>query len=139
MVSKFGIHIKVKNIRKSLRFYLAFGLKPKFAYGDEAFVRKLKGVPTAPEKYHGVIFNIGGGLFEIADGHTAVKQDVFQQTLQSSKVSSMLHVNSVEEVVKICRKNKFALVVEPKVFPWGTKEVVVKDPDGFILVFIERL
>lgn len=139
MVTQFGIHIKVRNIYKSLKFYRAFRLKPHFVYGDEAFRAKFRGIQTAPEDYRGVIFNMNGALFEIADGHIAVKHKIFRGQVKNSKISAMLHTKSVNTVVKICKKNGFEIAVNPRVFPWGTKEVAVRDPDGFILVFIEQL
>ncbi|OGK30018.1 hypothetical protein A2W49_01430 [Candidatus Roizmanbacteria bacterium RIFCSPHIGHO2_12_41_18] len=139
MVTQFGIHIKVKDINRSLEFYRAFHLKPDFAYGDNTFRTKFREIQTAPEKYRGVIFNISGALLEIAEGHIAVKPKVFCETIKSSKISAMLHVKSVKTIVNICKERGFKIAAQPRVFPWGTKEVVVKDPDGFILVFIEKL
>ena len=140
MTTKFGIHLKAKNIEDSLMFYKNFDFKEVFGYGDEKFLAKLsKSIPKAPEKYRGVVFEIGGALLEIADGHIAVKPEVFKETIGSSKISAMVHIDSVDEVVKISKKNNYKILVQPKVFPWGTREVVVRDPDGFVLVFIEKL
>lgn len=138
MIKKIGIHLKVKDIRKSLAFYQLFKLPAVFAYGDPGFLALLPGVPNAPEKYCGVTFEVGGGLFEIGGGHLAVKPEVFQQTVASSKVSAMLQVDSVEEVQQICEANDIEIAVPIRKFPWGTTEIVVKDPDGFVLVFIEK-
>ena len=141
IITRFGIHLKVKDIYKSYSFYSKFNLKPIFCYGDERWLDTIKKtnpeVGSAPEKYNGVTFEISDALFEIADGHVAVKKEVFKNDIDSSKVSAMLDVQSVDGVVEICNENDFNIVVEPKSFPWGTKEVVVKDPDGFILVFRE--
>jgi len=140
MIQKFGIHLKVKDIIKSLTFYMAFGLKPVFAYGHDEFRAKVgEGVTSVREKYCGVVFDIDGTSFEIADGHVAVKADVFQETINSSKISAMFHVDSLEEIIKICEQNFFPIAVQPREFHWGTKEMVVKDPEGFVLVFIENL
>lgn len=140
MTIKFGIHNKVKNIDKSLKFYKNFGFEEVFAYGDKQFFSNLdKNIPKVPEKYRGVVFEIGGALLEIADGHIAVKAEVFKETIKSSKLSAMVHVDSVDEVLKISKKNNYKIAAEPKIFPWGTREVVIKDPDGFVLVFIEKL
>ena len=135
---KFGIHLKVKNFYKSLNFYLKLGFKPAFAYGDKDYLEKFaKGVPSAPEKYHGMTFDIGGSLFEIADGHVAVKVEVFKQDITSSKISAMIDVDSLEKIMQICNENEFKIVKNPVKYPWGTVELVVRDPDGFILVFRE--
>lgn len=140
MIRQFGIHLKVKDMTVSYEFYKSFHLKEVFAYGTEDFLRTIKKeTPRVAEKYNGVTFDIGNALFEIADGHIAVKKEVFQKNVQSSKISAMLHVKSIREIVQVCRKRGYPIVVLPKTYPWGTKEVVVKDPDGFVLVFIEKL
>ncbi|KKR06388.1 MAG: Bleomycin resistance protein [candidate division WS6 bacterium GW2011_GWF2_39_15] len=139
--TRFGIHIKVKDILESYNFYRAFDLKPVFAYGDEKWLGMLKEsdskLSTAAEKYRGVTFNVGDSLFEIADGHVAVKPEVFKLDITSSKVSAMIDVDCVDEVVEICKANSFEVAVDPVEYPWGTREVVIRDPDGFILVFRE--
>ncbi len=131
-----GIHVKCQSIEKSLAFYRVLGFTPVFAYGSAEFTQQFT-CPTAPESYSGVTFEIGGGLFEIADGHIAVKPEVFKVHIDSSKISAMFDVASVDDLVEVCRRNDIQIAVEPRVFPWGTKEVVIKDPDGFVLVFRE--
>ncbi len=137
---KFGIHLKVKNIVKSLSFYQALGLKPCFAYGDKKFLKQFNNkIPTAQELYRGVSFDINGATLEIADGHLAVKSEVFKETINSSKVSAMINVPSLEKIEAICQSHSFNISVLPKIYPWGTREMVVKDPDRFVLVFIEKI
>ncbi len=142
-MNKFGIHIKVKDIQKSYAFYKAFNLRPLFAYGNTKWQEQIKkdfpNTPTVDEKYEGVTLDINGALLEIANGHVAVKQEVFNQNIASSKVSAMIDINSIEEVVNTCEKNNFQIVVDPIDYPWGTREIVVKDPDGFILVFRQTI
>lgn len=141
MINRFGIHIKVKDIEKSLNFYTTFGLNPIFAYGRENWIKKLtERYPTlahANEKYEGITFEIGNSLLEIANGHIAVKPEVFKEDIQSSKVSAMIDTDSVDNILEICKKNNFEIAKDITEYPWGTREVVVKDPDGFILVFRE--
>jgi uncharacterized glyoxalase superfamily protein PhnB len=140
MVKQFGIHLKVKDINKSLKFYRLLKLKPCFAYGKKSFLKQFKNkVPVASEKYNGVVFEINNTLFEIADGHIAVKSNVFKEKIQSPKISAMIYVSSVNQILKLLKKNNYKISVFPKIYPWGTKELVVKDPDGFVLVFIEKL
>lgn len=140
MITQFGIHLKVKDITKSYEFYKSFGLNPVFAYGNNHFLKKFKpSIPTVSEKYNGVSFDINGAIFEIADGHVAVKAEVFQKTIDSSKVSAMLTVPSVQKVIQACKLHNYSIAVPPQKFPWGTKEIVIKDPDGFVLVFVEKL
>lgn len=140
MINRFGIHLKVKDINKSYDFYKALGFKAIFTYGSKESVEKVvkdfPGVGSAPEKYNGITFDINGSLFEIADGHLAVKPEVFKQGISSSKVSAMID-GDVDEIVRVAMENNFEIAVQPREFPWGTREVVLRDPDGFILVFRE--
>jgi hypothetical protein len=142
-ITKFGIHIKAKDVNKSKDFYLKFGFEPVFAYGKPEWLGSLKAINpkmgTAPENYDGVTFDAGSSLLEIANGHSAVRPEVFQAEISNSKISAMIHVDSVSDVVRICEENQFKISVPIKEYPWGTKEVVIKDPDGFVLVFIESL
>lgn len=135
---KFGVHIKVTNIKKSYKFYKALGFKEVFAYGPKEFIKQFKNIPSAPENYRGVTFEVGTSLLEIGDGHLAVKPETFTEKIKSSKISAMLQVESIDPILKICQGNNIKIAVEPREFPWGTKEVVLKDPDGFVLVFIEK-
>ena len=138
--TQFGIHLKVSDISKSLEFYQSLGFIPVFSYGIDSFLAKIEdSVGKAPETYNGVVFAVDNALFEIADGHMAVKPEVFEKHISSSKISAMVYVESIHAVVENCSRHNIPLLVEPKEFPWGTKEVVIKDPDGFILVFIQRI
>lgn len=49
----------------------------------------------------------------------------------------MFDVDSLDKLIKICEENNIEITVPPKKFPWGTIEMVIKDPDGFVLVFRE--
>lgn len=139
LVSRFGIHIKTKDFARSYDFYKKFGFKEEFAYGPKEFLESLpKEIPTAPENYCGVTFNLGGAMFELGENHIAIKPEVFKEAIKSSKVSAMLDVESVEEIIAICEENNFEIAKEPTNYSWGTREVVVRDPDGFILVFRAR-
>lgn len=135
---QFGIHLKVKDVRKSLTFYKRLGFTEVFAYGSDKFLSQFaQKLPIAPEKYNGVTFSLGEAKLKIADGHLAVKPHVFKEAITSSKVSAMLYVDSVDKVVKLAQGNGIPIAVPIREFPWGTREVVIKDPDGFVLVFIE--
>jgi uncharacterized glyoxalase superfamily protein PhnB len=69
----------------------------------------------------------------------AVKPGVFREHISSSKVSAMIYVSSVDTLVKRTQENGIGIAVPVREFPWGTREVVIKDPDGFVLVFIEKI
>jgi catechol 2,3-dioxygenase-like lactoylglutathione lyase family enzyme len=133
--SGFGAHIKVKDIVKSREFYEGLGFVPVFGYGDDAFRATLpKDCGSAPEKYHGVTYNLSDtASLEIADGHIAVKPETFSEDIPSAKVSGMVKVKSL---LPIAEKLKAHIRYPAKKYYWGTIEVVVRDPDGFVLVFI---
>jgi hypothetical protein len=136
----FGVHIKCSDFFKSYNFYKTLGLIETFAYGPQEFIDKLeKKIPVAKEKYHGIVFKIGNSTLEIADGHLAVRPEIFKTRIESSKISTMIEINSIESLIALCNLHEIKISTGPTIYPWGTKEVVIKDPDGFVLVFIERL
>ncbi|MBE0573623.1 hypothetical protein IH575_01835, partial [Candidatus Dojkabacteria bacterium] len=120
----------------SSNFYQSLGFNPVFGYGDEHFRASLpKGVPSAPEKYRGMTFNIGeSGVLEIAEDHIALRdKSIAKETIKTPKVSAMIRVQSVaplftNSLVKI----KFPV----RHYYWNTIEVALRDPDGYVLIFI---
>ncbi|GAB4160203.1 MAG: hypothetical protein Fur003_3870 [Candidatus Dojkabacteria bacterium] len=135
--TKLGVHLKVKSISNSLNFYKAFEFEPIFAYGSDSFLSQFKNIKTVSENYNGVDFKIGDALLELAEGHLAVKPEVFKEEINSSKVSIFLDVKSIDKVRETALNKGFEIAAEIREFPWGTREIVIKDPDGFIVVFRE--
>lgn len=138
--SLLGVHIKCANLNNSLTFYVSLGFTPTFAYGDESWKNEiLKHNPEATvvdEKYNGVNFKISdSALIEIADGHAAIKPEVFKQPVTSSKISMYFDIENVETVKAIAIKNGYTIAKDITSYPWGTDEIVLKDPDGAIVVF----
>lgn len=126
-ITGIGTHLKVKNFKKSLRFYQALGFKKVFEYGPK---KKIK------EAYNGAVFEHGGCKLEIAEGHRAVKPEVFQQPITTSKVSLMIGVKSLKDIINRAKKAHIPIAVNTRHYYWGTLELVIKDPDGLVLVFI---
>lgn len=126
-ITNVGAHLKVKDFAKSVKFYATLGFTKTFEYGPDKAVK---------EGYNGMVFGIGNGRLEIADGHRAVKPEVFKETVPSSKVSLMINVDNVHDLLDICQKNKIPVAVGPRHYYWNTIEVVLIDPDGVRLVFI---
>lgn len=126
-ITNIGAHIKVANFEKSVKFYTTLGFTKVFEYGPDKAVK---------EDYNGMVFGIGDGRLEIADGHRAVKPAVFSETVPSSKISLMINVDNVHNLLNICKKNKISLAVGPRHYYWNTIEMVLIDPDGARLVFI---
>ena len=137
-IQHIGVHIKTANFARSKRFYELLGFQKIFEYGpDKTFEKDRSGkLISAPEAYHGTTFSHGGAKLEIADGHRAVKPEVFRESITSSKLSLMIAVNSISGLIDQCEKADIPLAVGPRHYYWGTLEVVVKDPDGVVLVFI---
>lgn len=127
MIKQIGTHIKVNNFEKSLNFYTTLGFSKVFEYGPNKDVK---------EAYNGVVFESGGCKLEIADGHRAVKPEVFKQKIENSKISLMIQVDDLEDIIYRCGKNNIQIAVGTRHYYWGTLELVIKDPDGTVLVFI---
>jgi len=130
-----GIHVKVSNIYSSREFYESLGFKPVFGYGDDEFRASLpSGVSSAPERYRGVTYKLADNCeLEIADGHIAVKPAVFSETINSPKVSGMIRVKSVVPILEVAHAHvRFPV----RKYYWGSLEVALRDPDGFVLIFI---
>lgn len=127
MINNIGIHIKVKDFKRSTTFYYALGFEKIFEYGPNKKVE---------EDYNGAVFDSGSGKIEIAEGHRAVKYSVFKESVKSSKMSLMISVSDISDIIFKAKKAKIRLAVGPRHYYWGTLEVVLKDPDGAVLVFI---
>lgn len=125
-MNSLGVHIKVKDFARSERFYTDLGFKKVFEYGPDKNV---------VEDYSGVVFDIGGAQLEIANGHRAVNGEVFKETVKSSKVSLMVGVEKLSDVIEVCNKVGIDIAVKPRHYYWGKLELVIRDPDGVILVF----
>lgn len=129
-----GTHIKVKDIDRSRQFYDSLGFKTMFAYGSEEFRETFKDTETAPEAYSGVVYDVAGSSFEIADGHVGIKnQDVFDMSIKDEKLSAMIRVDSL---VDLFDNDLLDIVFPVRKYNWGTIEVALRDPDGYVLVFI---
>jgi len=127
MIKGIGVHIKVADFAKSEKFYRDLGFKEIFVFGPD---REIK------ENYNGTIFGVGNAKLEIANGHQAVKPGVFKEKVESSKISLMIEVEKISKVIQVCNEAQIDIAVMPRHYYWGTLEVVVKDPDGTVLVFI---
>lgn len=50
-----------------------------------------------------------------------------------------LRAESVDEFYKFCLDKGFSPSSEPRDWPWGNREFVLRDPDGYKLVFYEPI
>jgi len=135
-IAGLGIHLKVKDIERSRKFYESLGFVPVFAYGDEEFRASLpEGIASAPERYRGMTFKVSeGSELEIAEGHIAINdKGVFATPITSPKVSAMVRVRSLAPLFG----NSLVNITFPvRHYYWGSIEAAFRDPDGFVLVFI---
>ena len=72
----------------------------------------------------------------IETGSQRVADEIYHKDINLSKVSAMVNVDSISELIETAKKADIELAVGPRHYYWGTIEVVIKDPDGFVLVFI---
>lgn len=126
-ITGIGSHIKVKDFQKTKWFYKTLGFQQVFAYGPKEPIK---------ESYNGIAFAVGTAMIKIDEGHCAVKPEVFLETIPSSKMSLMINVDNVHDLLAICQKNKISVAVGPRHYYWNSIEVVLIDPDGVRLVFI---
>ena len=132
-----GIHIKVKDIQASKRFYDSLGLKAVFAMGTEEYRTTLEeGIDSVPENYNGLVYDVNGAKLEIADGHIGIKnQDVFGVTVHTEKISAMLNF---ESLVPLFSNEEVNITFPVRTYYWGTIEAAFRDPDGFVVVAIAQ-
>lgn len=130
MIKSMGTVIKTKDYAKSRKFYETLGFEVIFEIGPG------KKIESGSDQV--VIFGSeSGGKFELTDAHPAIKPGVFQEDVRSSKISMMFEVDSLAEIIKRAESIGVKPAVPVRHYYYGTLEVVYKDPDGMVLVFIE--
>ena len=125
-IQKIGTHLKVFDFEESRRFYDVLGFQKLYEFGPDAGTR---------ERYRGAVYAVGSAFLEISEGHKPVKPEVFEERIQSSKVSLMVNVESLIPVIEACERHNIEIAVPSRTFPWGLIELIVKDPDGFVIGF----
>ena len=80
---------------------------------------------------------MGEAKLEVADGHRAVAPATFVEKVTSSKISLMVEVESVAEIMERASKMKLSPTTPLRHYYWGKLEVVYRDPDGVIVVFTQ--
>lgn len=130
MIKSIGTVVKAKDFAKSRAFYETLGFRVIFELGPD------KEIKSGSDRV--VIFGSEtGGKFELTDAHPAIKPTVFQELIPSSKISMMFDVDSLAEIIKAAKSIGVGPSVEVRHYYYGTLEVVFKDPDGMVVVFIE--
>lgn len=128
MLNTIGVHIKARDYKKSRAFYEGFGFPVVFEYGPDKEVK---------EDYSGVTFAVGSAKLEVADGHRAIKPQTFKEKVMSSKISLMIEVESLAEIMGRAEKIGLSPTTPVRHYYWGKLEVVYRDPDGVIVVFTQ--
>jgi len=77
------------------------------------------------------------GDFRLAfvDEHVTPIQNESGKTPKGLGVYMYVEVDDVDAYFETIKKNGIVPRTEPKTWPWGKREFVVKDPDGYKLVF----
>lgn len=129
MIKSIGTCIKAKDFAKSRKFYEALGFQVIFEVGPD---KEIRGKDSL------VIFGSEtGGKFELIDAHPAIKPAVFQESVPSSKISMVFEVDSLSDIIARARTIGVESAVGVRHYYYGSLEVVFKDPDGTVIVFVE--
>lgn len=130
MIKSIGTVIKTKDFAKSRKFYETLGFEVTFEIGPD------KEIKSGTDQV--VIFGSDtGGKFELTDAHPAIKPEVFNEDIKSSKISMMFEVDSLADIVARAESVGVEPAVPVRHYYYGSLEIVYKDPDGVVLVFIE--
>ena len=68
------------------------------------------------------------------ESKTVIKVNVKGET-KGVGVFTYVEVDNVDDHYEVCKQNGLEGMTEPKDWPWGRREFVVKDPDGYRTVF----
>jgi len=120
-----GMICLVKDLEASVEFYEALGFELKKRVPDVA--------ATVYLNDFWVEF-----LLEDKVVTEAFKEDV---TVSPKGAGQYMHINveNVDEFYKDALTKSLKPVSEPQDFPWGHREFVLVDPDGYKLVFFSKL
>ncbi len=73
-------------------------------------------------------------LYFIDESKTPTKNES-GMTPKGLGIYTYVEVDDVDAYFELVKKNSVVPRTEPKTWPWGKREFVVKDPDGYKLVF----
>ncbi len=73
-------------------------------------------------------------LFFVDENKTPI-QNESGKTPKGLGIYIYVEVDNVDKYFELVKKNGVVPRTEPKTWPWGKREFVVKDPDGYKLVF----
>jgi predicted enzyme related to lactoylglutathione lyase len=109
------ILVRPRDLARSLQFYEYFLELPVYREWGEGQDR-------------GVAFFLGGGFLEVSGASSAEPSDAVRVFLQ---------VRDLRATRNELTERGVAIEMEPVLKPWGLFEMLVRDPDGLELVFVE--
>lgn len=78
---------------------------------------------------------MGDFTFAFIDEKTTPIQNESGKTPKGLGVYVYVEVDDADQHIELVKKNGVTPRTEPKTWPWGKREFVVKDPDGYKMVF----
>lgn len=124
MKSVAGVICLVKNLQKSIEFYKALGFEFKKSVPDVS--------ATAYLNWFWIEL-----LLENRTVTSEFKDDL-KVTKRGAGQYVHISVENIDEYHKYLLANGIKPSSEPKDYPWGSREFVIQDPDGYKLVFFEK-
>lgn len=102
-------------------------LRPTDFGRSVAFYGSTLGLAVYRQFPGGVVYFLGGGFLELSRTAGRIADD---------KVAVWLQVRDVDDAYRVLQ-GAAEIVEAPVDEPWGLREMRVRDPDGFLLVFVE--
>ena len=110
-----GVSLTVKDLQKSLHWYLMLGFKESRRIERDG---QLRGIAVSAGEVN-IILNIDDG----AKGWTRVKGEGFSLSVNTQQ--------NIDDIAKRYRDQGGVFAMEPKDMPWGARVFRVLDPDGY--------
>jgi uncharacterized glyoxalase superfamily protein PhnB len=104
------------NLKATAKFYAALGFDVQES--DEVVRVKL-----------------GDFTLAFIDEHETEIKNESGKTPKGLGIYTYVQVDDVDEYFEFIKKNGIVPRTEPKTWPWGKREFVTKDPDGYKIVF----
>ena len=122
-----GITCYVKNLKKTAAFYEALGFE----------IRKREATHiTAYSNWFWIDFVAIGAL--VKDERTASVNGEASDNKKGAGIFLYLSVDNVDEFHQELAAKKIKPATKPQDQPWGNREFILRDPDGYNLVIFKR-
>lgn len=87
------------------------------------------------ESDDGVRVKLGDFTLAFIDENKTPIKNESGETPKGLGIYTYVEVGNVDECFEMVKENGITPRTEPKTWPWGKREFVVKDPDGYKFVF----